>query len=91
MGAALAVLLVACAFVSAAQSQDYPRQLERCGIDPKPRLPPLEAIEGCTAVINSGKASAQILAQAFVNRGDAYCIRHSDIDRALADYNEAIR
>jgi tetratricopeptide (TPR) repeat protein len=88
---ALAALLSACTFASAAQSQDYPRQLERCGIDPKPRLPPLEAIEGCTAVINSGKASLEITAQAFVNRGDAYRLRHNDIDRALADYDEAIR
>ncbi len=44
-----AVLLIACAFPSSAEPQDYQGQLERCGIDPKPRLPPMEAIEGCTA------------------------------------------
>ena len=82
---------MACAFANSAASQDYQRQLERCGIDPKPRLPPMEAIEGCTAVINSGKATPVILAEAFVNRGDAYRMRQNDIDRALADYDGAIR
>ena len=86
-----AALLIVCAFPSFAQPQDDPRQLARCGIDPKPRLPPLEAIEACTAVIDSGKATPGIAAEAFVNRGDAYRLRHNDIDRALADYGQAIR
>ena len=84
-------LLVACAFPASAQSQDYQRELERCGIDPKPRLPPVEAIEGCTAVIDSGRAAPTIVAEALVNRGDAYRLRRNDIDRALADYDRAIR
>jgi tetratricopeptide (TPR) repeat protein len=87
----LAVLFVAYVIASSAEAQDYQRQLERCGIDPKPRLPPVEAIEACTAVIKSGKAAPAILAEAFVNRGDAYRSRQNDIDRALADYDEAIR
>lgn len=82
---------MACGFASSAQPQDYRRELARCGIDPKPRLPPMEAIEGCTAVISSGQASPRILAEAFLHRGDAYRLRQNDIDRALADYNEAIR
>ena len=88
---ALAVLTIACGFAGSVQSQDHQRELARCGIDPKPRLPPMEAIEGCTAVINSGRASSRILAEAFLHRGDAYRLRQNDIDRALADYNEAIR
>lgn len=91
MRMALAGLAIACAFATAARAQDYQRELARCGIDPKPRLPPMEAIEGCTAVINSGQASPRILAEAFLHRGDAYRLRQNDIDRALADYNEAIR
>lgn len=87
----LALLAVACAFAGAAEAQDYQRQLERCGIDPKPRLPPVEAIEGCTEVINSGQATPSMLAQALVNRGDAYRLHQNDIDRALADYDQAIR
>ena len=88
---AAALLLVACAVAGTAQAQDYAHELARCGIDPKPRLPPMEAIEGCTGVINSGRATSRILAQAFVNRGDAYRMRGNDIDRALADYDAAIR
>ncbi len=91
MRTTIAVLLLASAVASSVQSQDYQRELERCGIDPKPRLPPLEAIEGCTAVIDAGRAPSQVLAQAFVNRGDAWRLRRNDIDRALADYDAAIR
>jgi tetratricopeptide (TPR) repeat protein len=87
----LAILLIVCVFPGSAQPQDYQRELARCGIDPKPRLPPMEAIEGCTAVIDSGKATPGIIAEALVNRGDAYRLRHNDIDRALADYDLAIR
>jgi tetratricopeptide (TPR) repeat protein len=86
----LAVLLIACAFPSVAQAQDYELQLKRCGIAPKPRLPPSEAIEGCTAVIDSGKAAPEIVAEALVNRGKAYSSAN-DYDRALADYDQAIR
>ena len=88
---AFTILLAVFSFPVFAEPQDYLRQLERCGIDPKPRLPPVEAIEGCTLVINSGKATPRILAEAYVNRGDAYRMRHNDIDLALADYNQAIR
>lgn len=88
---AFTIPLMACAFSTTAAAQDYRRELERCGIDPVPRLPPIEAIEGCTAVIDSGRASARVLAEALVNRGDAYRLRRNDIDRALADYNAAIR
>jgi tetratricopeptide (TPR) repeat protein len=88
----LAVLLIVCAFPGAAEPQDYQRELKRCGIEPKPRLPlPVEAIEACTAVIDSGKATPGIVAQALVNRGKTYRMRHDDTDRALADYDQAIR
>lgn len=91
MRPAIAVLILACAVAGAARSQDYQRELARCGIEPKPRLPPIEAIEGCSAVIESGRAAPAVLAQAFVNRGDAWRSRRNDIDRALADYDAAIR
>lgn len=91
MTVSFAVLATACAFASPASAQDYRRDLARCGIDPKPRLPPIEAIEGCTAVIDSGQAPPRILAEALLHRGDAYRSRRNDIDRALADYDEAIR
>ena len=48
------------------------------------------AISGCTAVIRSGKESPKNLARAFHNRANAYSDK-GDKDRAIADYNEAIR
>jgi lipoprotein NlpI len=48
------------------------------------------AISGCTAFIHSGRENRKNLAAAFNNRGIAYDDK-KDFDRALADYNEAIR
>src|SRR3954462_9889537 len=45
---------------------------------------------GCTAVIQSGKEDAKELAVAFYNRGTAFRIK-SEFDRAIADYDQAIR
>lgn len=49
-----------------------------------------EAIAGCTAAITSGKWDGRNLASLFVVRGLQYSIQ-SDYDRAIADFNEAIR
>jgi lipoprotein NlpI len=49
-----------------------------------------QQIEGCTAAINSGRESRQNLAVSHYNRGNGY-FRKGDLDRAIADYNEAIR
>jgi len=51
---------------------------------------PDQRISGCTAAIESGRWSGQDLAWAFNNRGLAYQDKH-DYDRAIADYDEAIR
>ena len=47
-------------------------------------------IDGCTAVIQSGKETREKLATAFDNRGVAYR-RKGEYDRALQDYEQAIR
>jgi lipoprotein NlpI len=49
-----------------------------------------QQIAGCTASINSGRESRQNLAVSYYNRGNAY-FKKGDLDRAIADYNEAIR
>lgn len=49
-----------------------------------------QTIRGCTAAIVSGKFQGAALAQAFRNRGWAYA-NQKDLDRALEDYNDAIR
>jgi tetratricopeptide (TPR) repeat protein len=47
-------------------------------------------ISGCTAVIQSGRETPQNLATAFNNRGVAYASKRQ-LDRAIQDYDEAIR
>ena len=47
-------------------------------------------IRGCTRVIEDSKVIAQRRANAYNNRGVAYGAK-GDRDRAIADYNEAIR
>src|SRR4029077_11704670 len=47
-------------------------------------------IEGCTTAIRSGKYSGRDLAWAYCNRGNAHHDK-GDTDRAITDYNEAIR
>jgi hypothetical protein len=48
------------------------------------------AIDGCTALIKSGKYSGRDLAIAFTNRGSAYDDKR-DEDRAIDDHDQAIR
>lgn len=47
-------------------------------------------INGCTALIESGALAPQGLAVAFTIRGNGY-VRKQDYDRAIGDYNDAIR
>jgi tetratricopeptide (TPR) repeat protein len=47
-------------------------------------------IEGCTAVIQSGRSPPQRLATAFDNRGVAYRLK-GEYEHALQDYVQAIR
>lgn len=75
-----------------ASADDGAFERERCGLDPQRRLPPgPEALEACTAVINAAKDSPRVLAQAYLNRGNAWRMRERNIDRALDDYAQAIR
>lgn len=51
---------------------------------------PKQAIAACTKIINSKKETKEDRAWAYSNRGVLYDT-NGDLDRALADYNEAIR
>src|SRR4029077_16886200 len=55
-----------------------------------PDIPWNEQIIGCSNAINSGTIAGRELAAALSNRGRAYAAR-SDLDRALADYGQAIQ
>ncbi|MGQ0584104.1 MAG: tetratricopeptide repeat protein [Reyranella sp.] len=47
-------------------------------------------IASCTALIQSGKFSGEKLAEFFITRGQVLSMS-SDLDRALADFNDAVR
>src|ERR1700682_6294156 len=49
-----------------------------------------EAIAACSRAIASGSVVGRDLAIAFNNRGDSYRIK-GDYDRAIVDFNEALR
>ena len=51
---------------------------------------PALRIDGCTATIRSGRQSGKDLSRVFYNRGIAYA-KKSQYDRAIADFNQAIR
>jgi tetratricopeptide (TPR) repeat protein len=49
-----------------------------------------QRIDGCSAVIKGGRDKGDKLAEAFNNRGIGYRLK-GDLDRAVADYNQAIK
>jgi len=51
---------------------------------------PETTVQYCTAALASGQVPADQLADAFRTRGNAY-VRMHDSDRAIQDFNEAIR
>jgi tetratricopeptide (TPR) repeat protein len=55
-----------------------------------PQLPSADRIAHCTTIIESGQADAVARAQALVARGFGYVFQ-KDFDRALADFDAAIR
>jgi tetratricopeptide (TPR) repeat protein len=73
-----------------AASAESPRlkNIESCNT--ADRASPEPQIAGCTALIESGKESAQVLAIAYNNRGNAYAAK-GELDRAIRDYDQAIQ
>src|SRR5271170_3306736 len=84
-GAFLAAALAVAAYPgSAQQSPDW----QRC-VNEGAELAPDLQINGCTAVIQSGRETQKNLAIAYSNRGAVYS-DEKDYDRAIADYDQAI-
>jgi len=72
------------AAIRAQQSDDRSQCFGPAGVSPEQRL------ESCTAVIKSGGQTPQGLVAAFNSRGNAH-LNSPNYDRAIDDYNEAIR
>jgi tetratricopeptide (TPR) repeat protein len=68
----------------AQQSDERRRCLAREGVAPEQKL------ESCTLIIESGGQTPQTRVAAFNSRGNVH-LSHRDYDRAIDDYNEAIR
>jgi hypothetical protein len=82
--ALLFVVMHIAGFSDAATTQTLDQQ--RC-LSPDPDV----KISGCTAVIQSGRETQQNLAVAFNRRGNAYAAGKGQYDRAIEDYDQAIR
>jgi tetratricopeptide (TPR) repeat protein len=85
--AAAGAALLASAWVSPATAQLA--QESKCTGNPD--IPWDQQITNCTDAIRSGKYTGADIARAFFNRGTAYHRGPGDLDRAIADYDEAIR
>ncbi len=85
--AASALMLMLLGGVTAAPNPK-PKEIELCnGAD---RTSPDPQIEGCTALIESGKETQKTLAIAYNNRGNAYTGK-GEYDRAIKDFDESIK
>jgi tetratricopeptide (TPR) repeat protein len=85
MGVTLVAATMAPTTAAVAEQADEPRQCAATtGVSPEQKL------ASCTAVIAAGLERPQNLAITFNNRGNAY-LNKRDLDRAIADFDEAIR
>src|SRR5208282_6048350 len=86
-----AAMLAATVLALASMTAPAPAQsLKDSKCTGNPDIPWDEQIAGCTDAITSGKFSEKGLGAAFNNRGNAYAAK-SDLDRAISDYDQAIR
>jgi len=86
-GVASALLLTCLCTWASAQSPRL-KNIELC--NGKDRSSPDFQIEGCTALIDSGRETTQTLAIAHNNRGNAYTAK-GDYDRAIQDYDQSLK
>src|ERR1051326_1637442 len=81
----LRVGLLASVLAGAAAAQSLAQSWAWCHDDNPDRL-----IRGCSAIIRSGRETPDNLSRAFFNRGRAFADQ-GQFDRAIQDFNEAIR
>jgi lipoprotein NlpI len=86
---AVGALVAAGLFFDGPASAQTQQQIDWC-VNKGDTFSPDLRISGCTASIQSGRWSGRGLAWAFNNRGLAYA-KNGQYDRAIADYDQAIR
>src|ERR1700736_6549493 len=87
VGIIAAALAIAALYSSPSRAQES--QAWKWCVNEGEASPDLQ-IGGCTTVIQSGRESTRNLAIAFNNRGNAYHEK-KEYDRAISDYDEAIK
>jgi tetratricopeptide (TPR) repeat protein len=90
---ACAAAVAACAVLLANESVSPPtaQHAQEWKCTGNPDIPWDQQITNCTDAIQSGRYSGAEIAPAYYNRGIAYHRGKRDLDRAMADYDEAIR
>jgi len=88
LAAIIGTAALAVGLFSAPSQAQTKQQLDWCNGDAG-ATPDLQ-ISGCSAVIQSGRFTGKFLAFAFNRRGKGYYL-NKNYDRAIADYNQAIR
>src|SRR6266849_626583 len=88
-GSAVAACLAAAGLVSGTSASAQLSQPWTWCVNKEKAAPDVQ-IKGCTSVIGSGKETPKNLSIAYNDRGNAYRTK-GDNDRAIAEYNEAIR
>lgn len=83
-----AAIVSVCAGMQRSSAEDMAQAWTWC-VNKEKGSPDLQ-IGGCTAVIQSGRLTHENLVASFNNRGNAY-IAKQDYDRAIADYDQAIK
>jgi tetratricopeptide (TPR) repeat protein len=90
MAAAKRVAFVLTGVVLAAASASAQTPQERAWCEGEEAVIIDQRIEGCSAVIKAGREKGEKLAEAFNTRGIGYRLK-GEYDRAIGDYNQAIR
>lgn len=88
--AAAAPVAASLSFISTGMAQQSALQAQDRMMCNDPKSGDDETITGCSDLIKSGRDSKHTLAADFNNRGFAYYDK-ADYDRAIADYNQAIK
>jgi tetratricopeptide (TPR) repeat protein len=86
----VASMLFALAAALPAAAQRQPQFSAWCYSTGPERPSDAQVIEGCSAVIATGRESAEKLAQAYYNRASAY-LMGGDSKRAIDDYSESLK
>jgi len=74
--------------LTSSDQPNFSQQFDWCSGKDSPT--PKMQIAGCSGLIESGRGNQKGLSEAFYNRGNAYAAS-GDFDRAIADYDQAIR